>query len=49
MNLIISLEKQDEKLTKMNMTEATSHFGYDRSYMPTRKRLQPKQIAVINE
>ncbi|HFA49729.1 MAG TPA: DNA cytosine methyltransferase [Bacteroidetes bacterium] len=46
---IYELEKQEEKLTKMNMTEATKYFGYDRNYMPTRKRSQSKKIAAIYE
>jgi len=45
---IYNLEEQEEKLLKMNMSEATKFFGYKRSYMPTRKRLT-KKTAAINE
>ena len=45
---IYDLEEQDEKLVKMNMTEAAKYFGYNRSYMPTRKRSQPNQIELIH-
>ncbi len=46
---VYDLEMQNEKLLRMNMTEATKYFGYERSYMPTRKRLPSKQVATINE
>lgn len=48
---IYNLKKQEEKLLQMNMTEASKYFGYERSYMPKRKRPNPKskQIDLINE
>lgn len=43
---IYNLEEQDEKLLKMNMSEAAKYFGYERNYMPVRKRLTKKTEAV---
>lgn len=46
---IYELEEQNEKLLSMNMSEASRYFGYERSYMPTRKRMANKKIETVNE